>query len=195
MNKDLRPGRKGPPTGFGHGRRHSCLGYVSVLPACLQRLYWWEGGFTLRGTVTCSKPGVTARLFLKRHTVHSVFHIPLTSQGSPQSCYRFVTVCFICNALFLINFRQEIFENLLSWYTNTSTVCSSHTEWCFWVRINKIPLMTFYFHKLWLLHHLLCLCSQQTLLIPLVKFLKLLIHYFHSCKSFIIVYHAFPLFL
>lgn len=28
MNKDLRLARKGPPTGFGHGRRHSCLGYV-----------------------------------------------------------------------------------------------------------------------------------------------------------------------
>lgn len=31
MNKDLRLARKGPPTGFGHGRRHSCLGYVPKL--------------------------------------------------------------------------------------------------------------------------------------------------------------------
>ncbi|XP_035509706.1 cAMP-specific 3',5'-cyclic phosphodiesterase 4D-like isoform X4 [Morone saxatilis] len=27
MNKDLRLARKGAPTGFGHGRRHSCLGF------------------------------------------------------------------------------------------------------------------------------------------------------------------------
>lgn len=31
MNKDLRFARKGVPTGFGHGRRHSCLGYVPQL--------------------------------------------------------------------------------------------------------------------------------------------------------------------
>lgn len=31
MNKDLRFARKGAPTGFGHGRRHSCLGYVPKL--------------------------------------------------------------------------------------------------------------------------------------------------------------------
>lgn len=36
MNKDLRLGRKGAPTGFGHGRRHSCLGYV--LKLCILRL-------------------------------------------------------------------------------------------------------------------------------------------------------------
>lgn len=31
MNKDLRFGKKGQPPGFGHGRRHSCLGYVAEL--------------------------------------------------------------------------------------------------------------------------------------------------------------------
>lgn len=29
MNKDLRFAKKGQPPGFGHGRRHSCLGYVT----------------------------------------------------------------------------------------------------------------------------------------------------------------------
>lgn len=37
MNKDLRLARKGAPTGFGHGRRHSCLGYVPKL--CILHLY------------------------------------------------------------------------------------------------------------------------------------------------------------
>lgn len=36
MNKDLRLARKGALTGFGHGRRHSCLGYVPKL--CIPHL-------------------------------------------------------------------------------------------------------------------------------------------------------------
>lgn len=37
MNKDYRLARKGAPTGFGHGRRHSCLGYV--LKLCMLHLF------------------------------------------------------------------------------------------------------------------------------------------------------------
>ncbi len=68
MNKDLRLARKGAPTGFGHGRRHSCLGYVPKL--CILLLFFCthiherECSYMLQGTAThmAHRPGVVVSL-------------------------------------------------------------------------------------------------------------------------------------